>query len=123
LADRLLYNALNQTYGYKSIDCFSPTYDSFKIEKGGIKISFRNAETGLYAFNSLEGFEIAGEDRVFYPAVAKIIDRKKVMVKSDKVIKPVAVRYAWKNWTTGTLFDTNFLPSSSFRTDTWKLIK
>ena len=120
VADRLLYNALNQTYGYKAIDCCSPTYDSFKIENNGIKLSFKNVQSGLYAFNTLKGFEIAGVDKIFYPADAKIVNRKKVFVKSDKVSNPIAVRYAWKNWITGTLYDTNLLPSSSFRTDNWK---
>jgi len=40
--------------------------------------------------------------------------------KSDKVPNPVAVRYAWRNWGEGTLYDANLLPASSFRTDTWK---
>jgi sialate O-acetylesterase len=43
-----------------------------------------------------------------------------VLVKSEKVTAPVAVRYAWKNWVKGTLFDTNLLPASSFRTDDWE---
>lgn len=119
-ADRLLYNAHNQTYGYKAIDCCSPIYDSFKIENNGIKLSFKNVQSGLYAFNTLKGFEIAGVDKIFYPADAKIVNRKKVFVKSDKVSNPIAVIYAWKNWITGTLYDTNLLPSSSFRTDNWK---
>jgi len=67
----------------------------------------------------LLGFEIAGADKVFYPATAKIVNKKKVFVKSDKVANPIAVRYAWRNWVEGTLFDTNLLPAPSFRTDTW----
>jgi sialate O-acetylesterase len=114
---------LNQTYGYKAIDCCSPGYDSFTIEKDKIKLSFKNAQTGLYAFDTLEGFEIAGADKIFYPADAKIVNKQKVVVKSDQVPNPVAVRYAWKNWITGTLFDTNLLPASSFRTDTWSDLK
>lgn len=120
VADRLLYNALNQTYGFKAIDCCSPRYSSFKVEKSSIQLSFNNVQTGLYAFHKLAGFEIAGADKVFYPADAKIVNRKKVVVKSDKVPKPIAVRYAWTNWIKGTLFDANLLPSSSFRTDNWK---
>jgi sialate O-acetylesterase len=41
------------------------------------------------------------------------------MVKSGKVSHPVAVRYGWRSWTNGTLFDTNLLPAMSFRTDKW----
>ena len=47
------------------------------------------------------------------------VNKKKVLVKSDKVANPVAVRYAWRNWVNGTLYDTNLLPASSFRTDNW----
>lgn len=119
VADRLLYNALNQTYGYKTIDYASPIYDSLEFEDGGIIVHFKNAETGIYAYDELNDFEIAGEDKVFYPAEAKIVKRRNVFVKSDMVTKPVAVRYAWQNWAVGTLFDTNLLPASSFRTDDW----
>ena len=119
VADRLLYNALNQTYGYKTVDCFSPIYDSLVVKDGGLIVKFKNAETGLYTYNKLEGFEIAGDDKVFYPADAKIVKRKDVFVQSDKVPNPVAVRYGWCNWVVGTLFDTNLLPASSFRTDKW----
>jgi sialate O-acetylesterase len=119
VADRLLFNALNQTYGYKTIDYASPTYDSLELKDGGIMLQFKNAETGLYSYGELQGFEIAGADKVFYPADAKIVQRTKVFVMADKVLNPVAVRYAWRNWVKGTLYDTNLLPASSFRTDIW----
>jgi len=119
VADRLLFNALHETYGYKSIDGAAPVFDSQEVKNGGLILKFKNAETGLYAYDKLEGFEIAGEDKVFYPATAKIIKRKELFVQSDKVPKPVAVRYAWRNWVMGSLYDVNLLPASSFRTDTW----
>lgn len=119
VADRLLFNALNQTYGFKTIDYAAPIYESFDVKEGGIILKFKNAETGLYAYGELTGFEIAGDDKVFYPAKAKIVEKKNVLVKSEKVKNPVAVRYAWKNYIIGTLYDTNLLPASSFRTDEW----
>lgn len=120
VGQRLAYNALNQTYGLSTIDGKSPLYESMDIQENGIKITFKNAEMGLYAFGELESFEIAGEDKVFYPAEAKINNKEKaVLVSSDKVTKPVAVRYAWQNMVEGTLFDTSLLPASSFRTDNW----
>lgn len=119
VADRLLYNALHKTYGYKTVDYASPIYQSLEIKDGGIVLNFLNAEKGIYAYDELTGFEIAGTDKVFYPATASIVNKKKVFVESDKVPKPVAVRYAWKNWIKGTLYDTNLLPASSFRTDNW----
>lgn len=119
VADRLLYHALHQTYGFEAVDAKSPVFDSLEIINGEILLKFRNAENGLYAFDELSGFEIAGEDRVFYPADAKIVGHRNVLVGSKKVPSPVAVRYAWSNWVEGTLFDTNLLPASSFRTDDW----
>jgi sialate O-acetylesterase len=119
VANRLLFNALNQDYGFETVDGKSPVYESMEIKEGTIILSFRNAETGLFTFKELAGFEIAGEDKVFYPAMAKIINRRNVSVESEKVPSPVAVRYAWNNWVKGTLYDTNLLPASSFRTDDW----
>ena len=119
VADRLLFNALNQTYGYKTIDYASPIYESKEMKDGGLTLKFKNAENGLYAYDELTGFEIAGDDKVFYPATAEIVGRKDLFVKSDKVQNPVAVRYAWRNWINGSLFGGNLLPASSFRTDEW----
>ena len=125
VANRLLYNALNQTYGYKTVHCASPVYETLEVNDGGVILRFKNAETGLFSYEKLSGFEIAGEDRVFYPAEARIgrrndgLKRNEVEVKSAKVPKPVAVRYAWCNYVDGTLFGTNLLPVSSFRTDQW----
>ncbi|WP_177190087.1 sialate O-acetylesterase [Flagellimonas taeanensis] len=121
VADRLLYIALNQTYGQTAIDHLGPTYGSLTVKDEGIVLNFNNIDdTGLFAYGKLEGFEIAGEDRKFYPAEAKIVgNHKQVFVKSPKVPKPVAVRYAWRNWIIGTLYDVNLLPASSFRTDDW----
>ena len=120
VADRLLFNVLKNTYGYKSIDGGSPVFESHEMKDGGILLSFNHAQSGLYANGELKDFEIAGEDKVFYPAEAFITDRwTKVFVRSAKVKKPVAVRYAWRNWVQGTLFGGNMLPVSSFRTDNW----
>jgi sialate O-acetylesterase len=119
VADRLLYNALSQTYGFGTVDGKSPVYESLETKDGEIVLTFRHAESGLFAYDGLSGFEIAGEDKVFYPGTATIVDRKNVLVKSEKVSHPVAVRYAWSNWVEGTLYDTNLLPASSFRTDDW----
>lgn len=119
VADRLLYHALNKTYGLKAVDCESPVYESIEIKNDSIILKFKHAETGVFAYDELTGFEIAGEDKVFYPADAQIINRRNVLVRCDQVPNPVAVRYAWRNWVRGTLYDTNLLPASSFRTDTW----
>jgi sialate O-acetylesterase len=119
VSDRLLYNALNKTYGYKDIDCSGPVYESMEVKNEGMFLSFRNEEGGLYSPGELKGFEIAAEDKVFYPASASIANGNKVFVKSEQVKNPVAVRYAWHSWVIGSLFDNYLLPASSFRTDDW----
>jgi sialate O-acetylesterase len=119
VGDRLAYHALNKTYEQKSLDCESPTFKSMEPKEGGLVLKFNNAETGLYTPTELEGFEVAGEEKIFYPAKATITNWREVFVESKMVTKPVAVRYAWSSWVQGTLFDTNLLPASSFRTDNW----
>lgn len=119
VADRMLFNALNQTYGFTTVDYAGPVYESMEEKEGGLLLKFKYAETGLFAYDRLEGFEIAGADKVFYPAEATLEDRMNLFVRSDQVQDPVAVRYAWFNWIEGTLFDTSLLPASSFRTDDW----
>ena len=71
--------------------------------------------SGLKAKGVLRGFEIAGEDGVFHPAIAKIIDNK-VRVTSKKVKNPKRVRYGWENYFEATLFNKEGLPASSFQT-------
>ncbi len=122
VGSRLAYLALKNTYGKVGIPAMSPRQSSKEIHNGSIILSFDNAPTGLTSFgNRLSGFEIAGSDGIFYPAVAKIINRKKVKVWSDKVSKPKDVRYGFKNFVLCNLYGTNGLPVSSFRTDSLDL--
>ena len=108
----IIINASPQLYGeLNKFKCIQMSVYNVG-DKGGI---FGDSDT----VSELEGFEIAGSDKVFYPAVATIKRGKYVIVKSDEVKNPVAVRYAWRDWVKGTLFDTNLLPASSFRTDSW----
>ncbi len=122
VALRLGYIALAKTYGKKGIAWESPAYHSIKISGDKAILSFTHAPNGLTSKGKeLTNFEIAGADKVFYPATATILPGAKVEVKSDKVASPVAVRYAFKNWVTGDLFNTEGLPASSFRTDNWDI--
>ena len=121
VAERLLFIALNKTYGMKDVDCTGPVYKSMSEKEGALFLSFDAAETGIFSPETeLSNFEIAGEDKIFYPAKAQIIAHKQVKVSSLDVKVPVAVRYGWHNWFEGTLYDNNMLPASSFRTDDWE---
>ena len=116
---RLALSALHVAYGRKG-PYSGPLYTSMAIEGSEIAVSFCCVENGLVARDghSLEGFEIAGGNRVFHRANARIED-KKVIVASPAVETPVAVRYAWKANPTCNLYNSAGLPASPFRTDDW----
>lgn len=120
VASRLVRHALAKDYGI-DMQTESPRYASKEIRGNKIVISFDNIEKGLYAFDSkkVKGFAIAGQDRKFVWAEAKIIAKNKVEVYSKDVINPVAVRYGWANNPVLNLYDKNTLPVTGFRTDSW----
>ncbi|WP_316767321.1 sialate O-acetylesterase [Pedobacter frigiditerrae] len=119
VGSRLAYQALAQTYGVKGFGFASPDYQSITIDKDKAVINFKNVPNGLTSFGKdLTLFEIAGEDKKFYPATAKITGSS-VTVTSSEVKAPVAVRYAFKDFLIGDLFGNDGLPVSSFRTDSW----
>lgn len=116
---RLAYLALAQTYGIKGFDYASPLYKEMTVDGNRATIRFEHAENGLTSFNKpIQNFEVAGKDKMFYPAQA-IISGSVIIVSSPLVKEPVAVRYAFKDFVVGDLFGTNGLPVSSFRTDDW----
>lgn len=117
--ERLAYWALAQTYGIKGFGFTSPNYESITIDQEKAVIKFQNAANGLTSFGKdLTLFEIAGEDRKFYPAKANITGSS-VTLTATEVKTPVAVRYAFKDFVVGDLFGNDGLPVSSFRTDNW----
>ncbi len=117
--NRLAYLALAKTYGINGFEFESPKYKAMEIIGSTITISFDDAPNGLTSFGKeITGFEIAGEDKVFYPAQA-VLRRKSVQLSSAQVAKPVAVRYLFKDFTKAELFSVGGLPVSSFRTDEW----
>ena len=120
---RLAYWALAKNYNFKGIAFSGPVYRSMqKTANSRIILTFDYSEQGLTSFGKpLTDFEIAGEDKIFYPAEAMIHKDKNgvVIVWNDAVKNPVSVRYAFKSWAEGCLFNTQGLPASSFRTDNW----
>ena len=119
VGERLALLALAKTYGLKGFGAESPGYDTLVVANGIAEVKFKNAPNWLTSFGKeLLLFEIAGKDKIFYPAKA-IIYRSSVMVSSPQVKEPVAVRYAFKDFTKAELYSTEGLPVSSFRTDNW----
>lgn len=118
--ERLALLVLGDTYGMKGFAYKSPAFKEMSVKGNSVTVSFDNAEDGLTTFGKpLTQFEIAGKDKVFYPADA-FLRRKSVLLSSPRVAEPVAVRYAFQDYVVGELFGTNGLPVSSFRTDDWE---
>ncbi|MEJ6981378.1 sialate O-acetylesterase [Pedobacter sp. P351] len=116
---RLALLALTNTYSFKGFGSASPLYKSLSVSGDVATVSFNNAANGLTSFSKeMNTFEIAGSDKVFYPAKATV-NGSSVSVSSAMVKEPVAVRYAFKDFVVGDLFSTEGLPASSFRTDDW----
>lgn len=119
VGERLAFQAMNKSYGVKNLVADSPEYKSVKFNGDKAVITLDKAPNGLSTKGDLTGFELAGEDRVFHPAVAKITGHNSIEVQSNVVPKPVAVRYCFKSFVVGSLFGGNGLPVSSFRSDDW----
>ena len=116
---RLALNALHQTYGRDVIPC-GPLFKESQREGSAIRLAFRQVGEGLCAKGeNLQGFAIAGADRKFVEAEARI-EGETVVVSSPEVPEPVAVRYAWADNPVCNLYNAAGLPASPFRTDDWK---
>jgi|WetSurMetagenome_2_1015567.scaffolds.fasta_scaffold09092_2 sialate O-acetylesterase len=117
---RLANWALAETYSVKDLVYKHPQYESMKLEKSKIRISFTNAAKGLAVHgDEIRWFEIAGADQVFMPAKVKI-EGNTVLVWAKELKTPVAVRFSFSNDAIGNLFSQEGLPVAPFRTDTWK---
>jgi len=116
---RLALAARHVAYGERLVYS-GPMYDSMRVEGGAIRLEFDHVGGGLVVRSGapLKGFAIAGSDRKFVWADAKI-DGDTVVVWSDQVPEPVAVRYAWAINPVCNLYNTEGLPASPFRTDDW----
>ncbi|MDE6335438.1 MAG: sialate O-acetylesterase [Muribaculaceae bacterium] len=121
IGERLAFMAAARTYGINGIPNQYPSYKSVELKGDKAVLTFNNATGGLNPNMNLPGFEVAGEDQVFYPAVATEDWNYPytVTVSSDKVKDIKAVRYCFKNFAIGQLKDMYGLPLIPFRTDNW----
>ena len=120
VGERLALCALAEHYG-KKVTFQGPTLKSTKNIPGGLKIYLDHTDGGLVAKNGrLEEFSVAGADRKWFWADAKI-EGDAVVVSSPNVPEPKAVRYAWQSNPNATLFNGAGLPAGPFRTDDWPL--
>jgi sialate O-acetylesterase len=120
VARRLARWALAKQYD-QAIEFQSPRYGSMEKIEGGIALKFANVGKGWRPFdvNEPRGFTVAGEDKKFYNADAKILPDGRIEVKSASVSAPVSVRYAWAHNPICNMFSQNGLPLTPFRTDDW----
>lgn len=122
VAKRLARWALAETYHRPGIACRSPLYKGMEKDGAKIVLAFDHVATGgkgwrPFDVNEPIGFTIAGADRKFVPAQARIRDDGRIEVWSDAVAEPVAVRYAWADNPVCNLYATTGLPLTPFRTD------
>ena len=115
---RLALVARTQVHGIPG-DFNGPTFAFVTGEHGAIRVHFNHAGTGLISSGKpVQALEVAGADRIFHPATAKI-ERDTLLVSSPQVTVPLAVRYAWSNAPDANLFNGSGLPAVPFRSDDW----
>jgi sialate O-acetylesterase len=122
VGERLARAARAMAYGEK-ITPAGPEFDSATFKENKAIIKFKNVGQGLEAMDGeLIGFTIAGEDKKFVNATAKI-EGDTVVVTSDQVPAPKAVRFGWANYPVVNLWNKDGFPASPFRTDDWPVVR
>lgn len=121
VGERLSLWALHNEYGKKDVVYSGPLYKSMTVDGNKIRLHFDFVDGGLLSKDgpALNEFTIAGEDQKFVSAKA-LIEGDEVVVSSDQVANPKAVRFAWRNIPNPNFFNKAGLPASPFRTDDWK---
>jgi len=121
IGERMAFLAAAKTYGIKGIHSSYPTYKDVEYKGNEAVLTFDNTYGGLNPNRDIEGFEVAGEDRVFHPAKAvEDWNTFTITVSSPEVSDIKAVRYCFKNFAPGQLKDMLGLPLVPFRTDNWE---
>ncbi len=118
---RLAMSALSKVYNKEY--AASPTFESMKVKNNVVRIKFKEIGKGLIVKNNygyVNGFVVAGVDKKFHWAKAYIEDNNTIVIVSDAVANPVAVRYAWANNPDDVnLYNSDGFPADPFRTDDW----
>ncbi|MBI5725895.1 MAG: 9-O-acetylesterase [Planctomycetes bacterium] len=115
---RLALVALAKTYG-RQIAHSGPVYESMTVRGSSVQIRFSHVCGGLTIKGpALKGFAIAGSDKKFHWADARI-EGDEVVLTCGQVARPIAVRYAWADNPACTLYNKEGLPALLFRTDDW----
>lgn len=116
---RLANYALAETYKQNIGAYKSPAFQSMQVTKDKVRLTFSNVTTGLKSTGKTPvQFLIAGDDKNFVPATAKM-DGNNIVLSSKLVKVPVAVRFCFDNTSMPDVFTTEGLPLAPFRTDKW----
>jgi len=113
IGSRLARLALSNDYGFNVVPS-GPLFKDLKVKGNKLILDFHNYGSKLISKGDLLGFEIAGADKKYVFANAKIIGNK-VELYSNKIAKPLYARYGWKDKAVPSLFNSEGLPASSFR--------
>jgi sialate O-acetylesterase len=122
VGERLALLARAKVYGQKVV-CAGPTYRALKVEGASVRLSFDHLDGGLVCKgDKLTGFTLAGADRTWYNADARI-DGDTIVVTSAQVPQPVALRYGWADYPVVNLWNGAGLMAVPFRTDDWPAVR
>lgn len=120
VGQRLALLALKHDYGQDVLEADAPVYKSVEFKDGKAYVSFDAGKLGLSPMGTnIIGFEVAGADKVFHKAEAYVENGSTIRTWSAQVPEPVAVRYCFRNWAVGGLFNNFGVPAGPFRTDDW----
>lgn len=122
VAKRLSNWALANQYNVKNLPFKSAEFKSMKVKEAEVILKFKFYKNDYFlSSENIRGFEIAGADKVFYPAKTFINKNKKsITVRHKKVNKPIAIRYGFETCFESNLKTKSGLPISVFRTDNWE---
>ena len=126
VGERLAYTALARDYGFSQVLYMSSSYKDMTVKGDAVYLHLQDNYHADAPYEQIEGFEVAGEDRVFHPATAHHFWQpgggywdEAIIVSSPEVSKPVAVRYCFRNFKLGNVTNGANLPLFPFRTDNW----
>ena len=127
VGERLAWTALNRDYGFEQVLYKSSTYKDMTVKDDKVFIHLQDNYHADAPYEQIQGFEVAGEDRVFHPATARHYWRpgggywdEAIVVTSPEVSQPIAVRYCFRNFQLGNVKNGANLPLFPFRTDNWE---
>ncbi len=119
VGERLAYHALNKEYGMGGIMSESPSVKEWKFSGDTCFVQIQNDYGAISRYEDIQGFELAGADKVFHKANAYYYWTQGIIITSPEVKEPVAVRYCFRNFLLGNVKNAAGLPLFPFRSDDW----